>query len=182
MLKNRDVLLGLSVVALALLILFVWIPNDIDTGLIHKVRRVVMIGDSFAPTFAAVLLALSGVLLVLEARRSPAPADTGLESLRFSLSLLAIFAVTFAIMRWAGPLATTLFANGSYRPLRNTFPWKYVGYLLGGTFLVAATSGMMLHRIGLRTILIAAACAIVLALLYDMPFGDLLLPPNGDAL
>jgi len=52
--------LGWLGIALCGLMLFVWIPLDVDTGIIEKVRRQVTLGDSFAPTVAALIIGLGG--------------------------------------------------------------------------------------------------------------------------
>ena len=45
-------LLGAVIFTVSLAVLLLWIPNDIDTGLIEKVRRRYQIGDMLGPVMA----------------------------------------------------------------------------------------------------------------------------------
>lgn len=45
---------------------FIWIPLDVETGIIEKVHRQVIPGDAFAPAIAAVIIGLGGLLILLE--------------------------------------------------------------------------------------------------------------------
>ena len=60
---NAEVVLGACVVLAGLLLMFVWIPLDTETGIIEKVRSRREVGDAMAPTVAAGLLCFSGLLL-----------------------------------------------------------------------------------------------------------------------
>ena len=82
-------------------------------------------------------------------------------------------------MRYAGPLLATG-VDGGYRPLRATPPWSYLGFVLGGTVLIGALTGLVNRQQSLRDYAIGLAAALIIALLYDLPFDDLVLPPNGD--
>ncbi len=82
-------------------------------------------------------------------------------------------------MRFAGPLAAA-FTESGYRPLRDTIPWKYIGFIAGGTCLVAGLKALVEGRVTMRGVVIGLAACLVLIALYDLPFDDLLLPPNGD--
>ena len=53
---NSDFPIGLGTLIAGCLILFVWIPLDVETGLIEKVRSQVAIGDALAPSLAASIL------------------------------------------------------------------------------------------------------------------------------
>ena len=55
--SRSNLITGLIFLAFAALVAFVWVPLDVETGLVEKVRRRIMIGDSLAPTLAAFLLA-----------------------------------------------------------------------------------------------------------------------------
>ena len=83
-------------------------------------------------------------------------------------------------MRWAGPALAGLLTDEGYRPLRDTAPWKYLGFLVGGSGMIAAMISLVEGRISRRAVLIGLVAAVALILVYDLPFDDLLLPPNGD--
>jgi hypothetical protein len=68
----------------------------------------------------------------------------------------------------------------SYRDLRDTLPWKYIGFLLGSTGLITTCIAAIETRFSWRALLIALVATTALMALYDLPFDDLLLPPNGD--
>lgn len=178
-LDSPDRRLGLVCIALALIALVLWVPFDVETGLIEKVRRRVAIGDSLLPTVALGFVILGG-LLALIVPRSDAPRITR-HNLAFAAELLLCFVVAFALMRWAGPLAVDVFGQeANYRALRDTAPWKYIGFVSGGTILVAGLMALGEGRIALRGFVIGLIASLVLIALYDLPFDDLLLPPNGD--
>ena len=67
---NASTSLALITILVAVLSIFAWIPMDVGSGMFEKVRSRVVIGDAFAPTFAASLLALGGILLLFEARKA----------------------------------------------------------------------------------------------------------------
>ena len=95
------------------------------------------------------------------------------------VSLLALFALALLMMRYAGPLIA-VGVDGGYRPLRATPPWSYLGFVIGGTVLIGALTGVVNRQQSLRDYAVGLAAALVIALLYDLPFDDLVLPPNGD--
>ena len=179
---RTNLFLGIGVLIAALLIAFVWIPMDVESGIFEKVRRRLQIGDAFAPTLAAALLGLGGLLLILESIRAKSPLKIGSHSL-FYLAILALITIAFVtILTWTGPLLVALFAGegAEYRLLRDTPPWKYAGFVVGGTFLVAALIGFIERRLSWQGVIIGLAASFLMILLYDVPFDDLLLPPNGD--
>ncbi|MDF0600248.1 hypothetical protein P1J78_05860 [Psychromarinibacter sp. C21-152] len=175
--------LALVCIALALLAVFAWIPADTGTGIVVRARRQVTIGDALAPTIAAGFI-LVGALMTLFGRQVDGGGLSG-RNLAFLGLLLAVFAVSFALMRWTGPVVVALTNMAteqelSYRTLRDTVPWKYLGFVLGGALLIAALTAAVEGRIRIRTIVVALVAVVVLAAIYDLPFDDLLLPPNGD--
>ncbi|WP_171169402.1 MULTISPECIES: hypothetical protein [unclassified Ruegeria] len=175
---NRALAFGAIVVAL--FIALVWVPMDTDTGLIEKVRRQVSIGDAFAPTLAAVFIGVGGMLLAIQ-RLSEMDGRLRIANLRFLATLLVLLLVCFAIMRWTGPAAVALTGAGeNYASLRTTAPWNIVGYFFGGTVMIAALIAMIEGHSSFRAFLIGVVSTTLLILLYDVPFDDLLLPPNGD--
>lgn len=183
--KRGHIVLGAVCVAASLLLLLVWIPLDTDTGLIEKVRRRVAIGDALAPSLAAVVILIGGLLLLIRERRSDNQGEIGTGNLLFLGRLLFIFLVGLSLMRWSGPLAVALVELaqaevGPYRLLRDTAPWKYIGFVLGGSVMIAGPIWLVDGRLTARTALIALVAVLALVALYDLPFDDLLLPPNGD--
>ncbi len=176
--NRANLALGLGVAILGLMIATIWVSMDTASGLIEKVRRQVTIGDALAPTAAAMFLVVGG-LLVAAFDRDDTAYRVSVGNLAFVTSLLILLFVSLALMRWAGPLAA-VFAEGGYRPLRDTAPWKYIGFSLGGTALVAGLICFVERRLSWRAIWVALVATLALILVYDLPFDDLLLPPNGD--
>lgn len=177
--------LGLICIGFALLLLLVWIPLDTDSGLIEKVRRRLVVGDALAPSVAGVFILLGGaILLLFEGNRPEQPALTA-SNIKFILGTVGLIVVSLALMRYVGPLCVALMNTFSqepaeYRLLRDTVPWKYLGYFVGGTVLVAGLITLIEGQLTLRAVRIAVLAVIVLIIVYDVPFEDLLLPPNGD--
>ena len=83
-------------------------------------------------------------------------------------------------MRWGGPSLAEAMTGQDYRPQRDTVPWKYLGFLMGGTTMIAALIFVVERQVRWSRVLIALGVTLFLALFYDVPFEDLLLPPNGD--
>lgn len=180
---KTDFVLGVVVVILSAAIMVFWIPIDIETGIFEKVRRRTEIGNSFAPVLAVSILALGGALLVLEALKTPGIVRLERRSILFAVGLLALFAFSTSIMIWAGPLAVEMFAQSEtaeYRLLRDTVPWKYIGFVTGGTFLITTLISVVEHRLTFRAFVVGLMATIAILLIYDLPFDDLLIPPNGD--
>lgn len=183
--QNTNALTGLFFAALALLLLFVWIPLDSDTGQIEKVRRQVAIGDALAPTVAAVFLLIGGGLLMLLEGKSDTPPAMDPASMKFVARVFAMLIVSFLVMRYTGPLAVEVVNSmrGSdleYRLLRDTAPWKWLGYVLGGTLAICGTISLSEGRLSLRALVVALLAIAAMIAIFDLPFDDLLLPPNGD--
>ena len=176
---NSDFKVGLGALVAGCLILFIWIPLDVETGLFEKVRSQVTIGDALAPSLAASVLILGGLLLIFQSFRTNGVTQLSWKSLKFIFLLLALVGLSMAVMRWAGPLSALLF-SGDYRSLRDTVPWKYIGYFLGGIIMVFGLISMMEGRMRWRTFIISILAVLFLIIVYDLPFENLLLPPNGD--
>ncbi|MEY8837733.1 hypothetical protein AB9K41_01705 [Cribrihabitans sp. XS_ASV171] len=177
-----NLILGLCVLCFAALLLAVWIPMDTDSGLILKVRRQVTIGDALAPTVASLFLLVGGAMLVSVERNSDDQPHVSARRIAFVAGLVGMIALSLVVMRYTGPLAVTLFADdgAEYRLLRGTAPWKYIGYFLGGTMMITGMVALVEGRVRLRIALIAGVTVLGMIALYDLPFEDLLLPPNGD--
>ena len=173
---SADTWLALFFLGAALLLIFVWIPLDTGTGLVEKVRRKFVIGDALGPTVAGVVIAIGAALAMLRPTGNQGLSRTNIVWLA---SLLGLFVVSLAVMRYAGPIAASGL-EGGYRPLRATAPWSYIGFLLGGTILIGGLTGLATKTYSFRDFAIGFAATLVIALLYDVPFDDLILPPNGD--
>lgn len=174
--SKKDKLLAIFFILAALLIVFVWVPMDTGTGLVEKVRRKYTIGDALAPTVTGIIFFWGGVLLWI---RPSQDLSLNKQHLRWMVYLLGIFTLSLVLMRYAGPVAAAL-VNLDYRPLRATPPWNYLGFLLGGTVLIGGLSSLVERRLSANNFIIGLVATLAMALLYDLPFDDLILPPNGD--
>ena len=89
------------------------------------------------------------------------------------------------LMVYTGPLvveAISAFGGevGTYRQLKAAFPYKYLGYTMGGFVMVLGVIRVVENKITHSAAWVAALAVLALVLLYDVPFDNLLLPPNGD--
>ena len=187
--------LGGVVLCLSVVTLAIWIPRDVETGIVETFRRSRMIGDAMLPSMLALAAIAVSVLLIFGAvveswrsdgRVSPSAGD-GLtaDNFRFLAFLLVALGVCLLLMYSLGPFLVAIGkAFGadaeSYRHVRATRPWKYVGYMISGPLLVFALISFIEHAVRWRNLAIAIGAALVIAFLYDVPFDNLLLPPNGD--
>jgi hypothetical protein len=176
---NPDLLLGIGGLLAGCLILFIWIPLDVETGLIEKVRSRVVIGDSLAPSLAALVLIVAGLMLTIQSFRTRSSITLSWSSLKYVALVLVILGLSVVLMRWAGPMSAWI-SGVDYRSLRDTVPWKYIGYFLGGTTMVFGLISMIEGRFRWRVLIISILAVLALMLVYDLPFDNLLLPPNGD--
>lgn len=182
---RTNLILGAVIVAFALVLVFIWIPMDTTTGIYARVRRQYVIGDALAPTIAGVFLLIGGLMVALFERAAKFQPTLDGARFRFVAVIAAILALSFLIMRFAGPIAVELsnLITGQelgYRALRATVPWKYIGFFLGCTFGITGIISMTEGRLSWRNLGIGAAAAVVMIALYDLPFDTILLPPNGD--
>ena len=69
---------------------------------------------------------------------------------------------------------------GTYRQLRDTVPYKYLGFAAGGFVLVFGAIRVVENRFSMAAAGVAIGAVVVLGFIYDVPFDNLLLPPNGD--
>ena len=178
-------LLGAVVGVMVLAALLFWLPADVDSGLIEKVRRRYQIGDLLAPVVALATILTGAVWLMLSTERTPV-GNLGAPA-RAIAKMIALIGVSLLLIRWTGPavvwLAETtgfLDAGTGYRPLRDTLPWKFTGFLAGGTMLIWSLSSLTDGSWNLRRLGIAFLIALVIGSVFDLPFEDLVLPPNGD--
>ena len=148
---------------------------------IEKVRRQTNIGDALAPTVAAFVIGLGSLLLLLFERKKTDQPGLGLASLKFIGIQIAVLVSGFLVMLYAAPIVLWLFdGTAEYRLLRDTAPWKFIGYLLGGTAIVSGLISQAEGRFSGRSVVIGLCVALALIASYDLPFDNLLLPPNGD--
>ena len=175
--------LGLVFLATGIVIIFIWIPLDVDTGIIEKVRRQTVLGDSFAPFVAALIIGLGGLVAFLE-RPTPGAAEPDIapSNLIHIACTIGILFVALMLMRYCGPqLVDWIRGDGQeYRLLRDTVPWKYAGFCIGGMFLVTGLISYTEKRFRWTHLLISALAVAAIIAVFDLPFEDLLLPPNGD--
>lgn len=176
---NSDFIVGLCGLVLGCLVLFLWVPLDVESGLIEKVRSQIVIGDALAPSVAAAILIIGSLLTILQSFQNSRGIKLGRNNLLFIVLLLALLGTSLAVMRWAGPLSAKLL-NTDYRILRDTIPWKYIGYFLGGIGMVFGLISMMERRLRWVMLIVSILAVVILIALYDLPFENLLLPPNGD--
>lgn len=176
---NQDTVLGLLALVLGVVIIFWWAPLDSDTGLAEKVRGRWSVGDALAPTVAGVVIAASGLFILLGGLLRASEATLSLKNAAYLAAFLVIITAGFLIMRYAGPMVADLMGV-EYRPLRDERPWKYIGFILGGGGMIFGLISLAEGRIAAKRLVLALAIAAALAVVYDLPFEDLLLPPNGD--
>lgn len=137
-----------------------------------------MIGDSLGPIVAGVVLAFGGLLTALKPKKASGSLQQ--SNLAWIAYLLIVMSVSLALIRYSGPAIAGLLTEDGYRPLRDAFPWKYIGHLIGGTLMVSALIGLTVQRSQWSHWVLGLCAALAIALVFDIPFEDLLLPPNGD--
>ena len=112
-----------------------------------------------------------------------APLDR--QSVIFIFRMGLVIAAGLVVMFHLGPVvveAVNAISGeiGDYRQLRDTVPYKYLGYLTGGSILIAGMIAIIEQRLTIGIVITATVAAAGLTIFYDVPFEDLLLPPNGD--
>lgn len=183
--SRSNLFLGLFFIAVAVVLIFIWIPLDTKTGIFEKARGKFVIGDALAPTVAAGFVLLGGLLLVCFERNAPDQPHISKSQIGFVARLAALVIVSFVIMRFAGPLAVEI-ANVfrteplEYRLLRATPGWKHIGFFLGGVTMISGIIAVVERKLTRRALLTGIIATVVLIGVFDLPFDDLLLPPNGD--
>ena len=174
----------------SLLTLFVWIPLDIETGVIETFRRRVTIGDAMAPTIMAVAIlvvsVVMGILAVfqLAENSSDVKEDIDKQSFVFLARLVIVVSIGLILMVYLGPMVVDLINTlggeiGSYRNLRATYPYKLIGYVFGGFVLIFGIISVVENRFSMNGALVSIIAVVVITMLYEVPFDNLLLPPNG---
>ena len=184
-----EIWISLVFLGLALITVFVWVPFDSETPPIYVFRRQSYIGDAMLPMVSAGGIAVCAVIhLFLSSRSSKkaagdAPFDR--TSLHFFAPFTAIVAVSLGLMFWGGTVAlglVDLFVDevGTYRQMRSTAPWKYIGYMLGGFTLVYGTISLIEGQLTFKRAVQVSLVVTGFMLVFDVPFDSILLPPNGD--
>lgn len=176
---SQDLILGVFALAFGLIVIFLWAPLDSGSGIAEKVRGRWSIGDALAPTIAGGIVSVSGLMIVIGSWFRTSDAGLTLANARYLVAFLLIIVVSFAVMRYAGPVVADLLAQ-DYRPLRDEVPWKYLGFVLGGGGMIFGLISLVEGQFRGRYLALALMIAGSLALIYDLPFEDLLMPPNGD--
>ena len=169
----------------AIVVLGVWIPNDVETGLLEKMRRHWVIGDSLAPTLAAGFVLVGAALILLFEKRDEAQFTMSAVQFVFFLKLVIVILVALSVMRHLGPILINTYAAISglvleYRLLRDVIGVKHIGFLIGGMIMIGGMIAVVEGRLSHRALMIGLIWSLVLILVYDLSFEDLLLPPNGD--
>ena len=174
----------------SLLTLFVWIPLDIETGVVETFRRRVTIGDAMAPTIMAVAIlvvsVVMGILAVFQPveNSSDVKEDLDKQSFVFLARLVIVVSIGLVLMVYLGPMVVDLINTlggeiGSYRNLRATYPYKLIGYVFGGFVLIFGIISVVENRFSMNGALVSIIAVVVITMLYEVPFDNLLLPPNG---
>lgn len=185
--RTAEIVIASLFLVFGLLAALVWIPLDSETAMIETHRRQTSMGDAFLPIVAAGLIAVcAAVQLLLSLRRTDTSDTEGPvldgQSMAFLVQFFGITAISLAVMYWAGPLAVSLFAEdgATYRQLRGTYPYKLLGFVLGGTALVFFITAMVEGRMKATRIISSVLMVAALIAIFDLPFDTVLLPPNGD--
>ena len=183
--------LAIFFIIASLISLLVWIPNDIETGVIEKFRRQITIGDAMAPTMVAWGVLFVSIALLIDAilsSRAPRASENSVmdaQSFVFLFKLTIVIIIALLLMFYGGPLLVDFLnlVNGesnNYRLLKGSPPYKYIGYILGGFVMVFGSIGVVENKFSTNGAWLSIIAVTVLTLLYDVPFDNLLLPPNGD--
>jgi hypothetical protein len=185
-----DIGFGVVVLAFALISLLVWFPNDIRGGFIvtNQVGKPEP-GDAFFPVILASLMGGLAACQILFAVFRPRPEAQGSRITADNFKFLAGFCLVvgggLAVMYWLGPiLVATLNDAGvldkTYRQLTDAYPYKLIGYVVGGFLMTMALIARAEGRI--RPIGISTTVLVIAALIFilDVLLYNIQLPPNAD--
>jgi uncharacterized membrane protein YidH (DUF202 family) len=186
--RKTELWIALVCLVAGLIAAILWVPFDSETPPIYDFRRQTYIGDAMLPMVAAAGIAIcAAVHLILNWRRKPTDTEPPFDKLTggFFLILFAIIISAFLVMYWAGPVALALFGPSgeeavTYRQMRSTAPWKYLGFVLGGFILVFGITTLLEGQMKWKRAVSSLIAIIVLIVIFDVPFDTILLPPNGD--
>lgn len=194
-LKRWDVGFGVVVLAGGFLAWFVWFPNDIQSGfLVKDTFGELRPGDAFFPYLLVAATMLLAFLDLVRAAARPAEKDgqdeeeAGMLSfgnLRYLLLLTTIIGVCLGSMYLAGPTVVWLInvvgdGSATYRELIDTAPYKYIGFLVGGTALPMVLIVLTERAFSRNALLAGVVSVIVLIGIFDVLLTNIPLPPNGD--
>ncbi|TQV81768.1 hypothetical protein [Denitrobaculum tricleocarpae] len=188
-----DIGFGAALLVFALWALFFWFPADIPTGFffINSVGREEP-GDAFFPIILASLLAgLSLIQMILSWRNRRSGDEAGvtggitLSNLKFLALFLTVVGVGLGLMYWLGPVTVAVLnaaglLDGTYRNFSDTVPYKYLGYVAGGSVMTLALIVWAEGRVRPVAVMIVIAVLVVAILLFDVALRNVLLPPNAD--
>ena len=189
--RQWNILLGILFIVLSAVTLLLWIPYDIESGVMVVERRSVEVGDAMAPTASAIIVLILSLALTLAqffAGRDDVSKEPKIGLTRSNLQNLLAMAVTVVgslfVMVYAGPLSVSALQSAGfdlpeYRLLTDTIPYKYIGFASGGFLLVFGLISWVEGRPSWRAAATAIGAVLALIFVYDVPFDSLLLPPNG---
>ncbi|MDA7948369.1 MAG: hypothetical protein MPJ78_12950 [Hyphomicrobiaceae bacterium] len=188
-----DIGFGAALFVFALVALFIWFPNDIRGGFVETDHAgKIEPGDAFFPVLlACAILALSAThvlkVLLLQRHTGEDGAHAGLsrDDLMFLVLFNLVVVCGLAAMYWLGPLAVSI-ANAisgnelTYRQMVDTFPYKYIGYGVGGFIMTASLIAWA--EAGLRWQAIVAVMSVIAVsiVVFDILLINVQLPPNAD--
>ena len=166
---SRDQKTGAIFILMAILLVFVWIPSTSTPAILKKSAARSASAIHWRPPLPGPSFLIGGLgLLVFGGNSGEAEAPTDLLALRFAAILFGVYFVSFLVMLVVGPAAVwlaNLFTGSEqeYRLLRDTAPWKYLGFATGGTLAVAGTISLLEGRATLRALVtgILAVCAMI---------------------
>ncbi|HIF59843.1 MAG TPA: hypothetical protein EYQ26_10215 [Rhodospirillales bacterium] len=110
--------------------------------------------------------------------------DLDKQSFVFLARLVIVVSIGLVLMVYLGPMVVDLINTlggeiGSYRNLRATYPYKLIGYVFGGFVLIFGIISVVENRFSMNGALVSIIAVVVITMLYELPFDNLLLPPNG---
>ena len=99
--------------------------------------------------------------------------------------MAVVLILGLVLMVFTGPVVVEAINSlgddiGTYRQLRDTVPYKYLGFATGGFVLVFGAIRVVENRLSVSAAWVAIGAVLVLGFIYDVPCDNLLLPPNGD--
>lgn len=171
--------------ALAIVAVTVWFPYDIAGSFMQKtLTGRIQPGDAFYPTVLAAILGLLGAIQMLASlRRTGDRSAVGLsfENLRFLVVLCVLLGLSGLLCYGLAPwLAETLNGGRAYRLLRDTAPWKFLGFVLAAPALIWPMVALSEHRVSLRGVLFVGGFVAILLVVFGIALPDTFLPPNAE--